>query len=161
MLKGPSNERNHTEEKLDEKEQKPTSDAKDGSEENEQEITSDTEEDNDDELKPSRLEIELHKNGSIEISQKAYARSIFQHFGFEGYKPAPTPTLKESRLQKPEDTKRQEFPYRQAVGALMYLIVETRPDIAYSIGYLSRLLASPSAEDVVRVKSVPLHSRYH
>ncbi|GBN56147.1 hypothetical protein AVEN_215298-1 [Araneus ventricosus] len=36
--------------------------------------------------------------------------------------------LKKSRLQKPEDTKRQEFPYRQAVGTLMYLMVGTRPD---------------------------------
>ncbi|GBN16117.1 hypothetical protein AVEN_166937-1 [Araneus ventricosus] len=69
--------------------------------------------------------------------------------------------IEESRLQKPEDTKRQKFPYRQAVGALNYLMMGTRPDIDYNIGYLSRLLESPSAEDDARVKSVPLHNRYH
>ncbi|GBM34809.1 hypothetical protein AVEN_208018-1 [Araneus ventricosus] len=36
----------------------------------------------------------------------------------------------------------------------MYLMVGTRPDIAYSVGYLSRSPESPSAEDVVRVKRV-------
>ncbi|GBM43531.1 Retrovirus-related Pol polyprotein from transposon TNT 1-94 [Araneus ventricosus] len=96
------------------------------------------------------LEIERHKDGSIEISQKAYARKILQRFGFEGCKPASTPMLKESRFQKPEDNKRQEF----AIGSLMYLMVDTRPDITYSVGYISRSLESPTAEYVVRVKRV-------
>ncbi|GBO31520.1 hypothetical protein AVEN_1875-1 [Araneus ventricosus] len=63
-------------------------------------------------------------------------------------------TNSESRLQKSEDTKRQEFTYRQAVGALNYLMLGTRPDIPYSIGYLSRSLEKPPEEDVVRVKRV-------
>ncbi|GBN87355.1 hypothetical protein AVEN_262655-1 [Araneus ventricosus] len=37
------------------------------------------------------LESQRHKDGSVEISQKAYARKILQRFGFEGCKPAPTP----------------------------------------------------------------------
>ncbi|GBN94879.1 hypothetical protein AVEN_8304-1 [Araneus ventricosus] len=37
-------------------------------------------------------------------------------------------------------------------------MVGTRPDITYNVGYLSRSLDSPSEEDVVRVKRVPLHS---
>ncbi|GBM73101.1 hypothetical protein AVEN_198776-1 [Araneus ventricosus] len=53
MLKEPSNEGKFAEEKLDEKEQEPTSDAEDDPEENEQEITSDIEEDNDEKLQPS------------------------------------------------------------------------------------------------------------
>lgn len=32
------------------------------------------------------------------------------------------------------------FPYREAVGALAYLMVGTRPDIAYVIGVVSRKL---------------------
>ncbi|GBN88733.1 hypothetical protein AVEN_250004-1 [Araneus ventricosus] len=53
MLKEPSNEGKHAEEKLDEKDQEPTSSAVDDPEENQQEITSDTEADNDEELQPS------------------------------------------------------------------------------------------------------------
>ncbi|GFX73992.1 retrovirus-related Pol polyprotein from transposon TNT 1-94 [Trichonephila clavipes] len=56
-------------------------------------------------------------------------------------------------LQKSE-TKNSDFPYRQAVGALMYLMVGTRPDLAYSVGFLSRSLENPSAEDIVTVKRV-------
>ena len=33
-----------------------------------------------------------------------------------------------------------EFPYRQAVGALMFLMCGTRPDIAYAVGVVSRNL---------------------
>ncbi|GFY57817.1 integrase core domain protein [Trichonephila inaurata madagascariensis] len=36
----------------------------------------------------------------------------------------------------------------------MYLMVGTRPDIAYSVGFLSRSLENPSSEDIVRVKRV-------
>ncbi|GBM73809.1 hypothetical protein AVEN_242659-1 [Araneus ventricosus] len=67
---------------------------------------------------------------------------------------APTPMLKESRLQKPEDTKRQEFPYCQAVGALMYLLVGTRPEYNLQCRLSIQSLESPSAADVVRVKRV-------
>ena len=32
----------------------------------------------------------------------------------------------------------KEFPYRQLVGALMYLMIEPRPDLDYSVGFISR-----------------------
>ena len=47
-----------------------------------------------------------------------------------------------------------QFPYRQAVGALMYLMFGTRPDLAYTVGFLSRSLENPTLEDVIRVKRV-------
>ncbi|GFY76747.1 integrase core domain protein [Trichonephila inaurata madagascariensis] len=64
-----------------------------------------------------------------------------------------TPMLKDCRLQKSE-TEISDCPYRQAVSALMYLMVGTRPDLAYSVGFLSRSLENSSAEDIVRVKRV-------
>lgn len=101
------------------------------------------------------LEIERRSDNSITVSQKGYAGKILQRFGFDECKPVATPMLKDSGThQKPEDTTSPNFPYRQAVGALMYLMVGTRPDIAYSVGFLSRSLENPSAEDIVRVKRV-------
>jgi hypothetical protein len=99
------------------------------------------------------LEIECHSDSSITVSQKGYARKILQRFGFDECKPVETPMLKDSGLQEP-NIKVTDFRYRQAVGALMYLMVGTRPDLAYSIGFLSRSLENPSAEDIVRVKRV-------
>lgn len=37
-----------------------------------------------------------------------------------------------------------DYPYRQAIGVLMYLIRRTRPDIAYANGVVSRTLEKPS-----------------
>jgi len=47
-----------------------------------------------------------------------------------------------------------DFSYRQAFGALMFLMTGTRPNLAYSVGYLSRVLDKPTAEDVITVKRV-------
>ena len=38
----------------------------------------------------------------------------------------------------------KQVPYRQLVGALMYLAVATRPDIAYAVGVLGRFSSNPS-----------------
>jgi len=46
------------------------------------------------------------------------------------------------------------FPYRQAVGALMFLMIATRPDLAYSVGCFSRVLDKPTSADIIRVKRV-------
>lgn len=37
-----------------------------------------------------------------------------------------------------------KFPYREAVGCLMYLAIATRSDIAYAVGVVSRYLDSPN-----------------
>ncbi|XP_075167632.1 uncharacterized protein LOC142239738 [Haematobia irritans] len=64
--------------------------------------------------------------------------------------------VKSSEISKAGEEKVREskFPYRQAVGGLMYLMLGSRPDLAYSIGFLSRTLENPSSEDVMRVKRV-------
>jgi len=43
--------------------------------------------------------------------------------------------------------------YRSIVGSLRYL-VNSRPDLAYSVGYVSRFMEAPTAEHLVAVKRV-------
>ena len=43
--------------------------------------------------------------------------------------------------------------YRSIVGSLRYL-VNTRPDLAYSIGYVSRFMEAPREEHLVAVKRI-------
>ena len=101
------------------------------------------------------LEIE-RTDEYIKINQSAYARKILDRFNFSDCKSVSTPMLKPpaEKNEMKEESNAPKFPYRQAVGALMYLMVGTRPDLAYSVGFLSRFLENPSTEDIVRVKRV-------
>src|SRR5690606_5271105 len=44
--------------------------------------------------------------------------------------------------------------YQQAIGALLWLMVGTRPDICFVVGYLSRFNANPSEQHWQAVKRV-------
>ncbi|KAK4400510.1 Retrovirus-related Pol polyprotein from transposon TNT 1-94 [Sesamum angolense] len=37
----------------------------------------------------------------------------------------------------------KKIPYSNAIGSVMYLMVSTRPDIAYAVSYLSRFMSNP------------------
>jgi hypothetical protein len=43
--------------------------------------------------------------------------------------------------------------YRSIVGSLRYL-VNTRPDIAFAVGYVSRFLSEPHEEHMLAVKHI-------
>jgi hypothetical protein len=63
-----------------------------------------------------------------------------------------TPIVKDNDTE--ESSRNSEFPYRQAVGALMFLMCGTRPDIAYALSVVSRNLENPTDRDIVRVKRI-------
>ncbi|GBO21791.1 hypothetical protein AVEN_191902-1 [Araneus ventricosus] len=73
----------------------------------------------------------------------------------EHSKPVSTPMLKEStNIEKSDEQSSKTFPFREAVAALMCLMIGTRPDLAYCVGVLSRHLDNPSTDDWVIVKRV-------
>lgn len=106
------------------------------------------------------LEIDQSNYRSIKICQKSYAKKVLRKFGMENCRAVKTPILKDSTSEKQEAEKlkdgdgKQSIPYREAIGALMYLMVGTRPDLAFSVGILSRKLENPTCEDWVKVKRV-------
>jgi hypothetical protein len=78
---------------------------------------------------------------------------VLARFGMETCNAARTPA--EAAQGRPSDSAADDaFPYREAVGCLMYLATCTRPDIAYAVSYLARSTCSPSAHDVAGVKRV-------
>ncbi|GBN37518.1 hypothetical protein AVEN_14695-1 [Araneus ventricosus] len=54
----------------------------------------------------------------------------------------------------PQEKLQEDIPYRKTVASLMYLAVVSRPDIAYSVGVLSRILDKPSKVHWYLVKKV-------
>jgi hypothetical protein len=46
------------------------------------------------------------------------------------------------------------------IGSLRYL-VNTRPDLIFTVGYLSRFMQRPTAEHMAALKSVALRRRHY
>lgn len=59
-----------------------------------------------------------------------------------------------TKTDEKENKDEKHFPYRQVLGSLIYLVVGSRPDLAFSVGYLSRLLENFTKEYVIRTKRV-------
>src|SRR5688572_26034548 len=101
------------------------------------------------------LGIEVHQGDSgITLRQTAYARRIVELAGLTDCNPALTPM--EERLKLSRDSTTEEVDatqYRRLVGSLRYL-VHTRPDLAYSVGYVSRFLQRPTTEHDQAVKRI-------
>ena len=72
------------------------------------------------------------------MCQRRYVDDILKRFGMEDCKAVSSPVDMSSRLVSSDAATKVEAPCREAVGALMHLTTATRPDIAYSVGYVSR-----------------------
>ncbi len=73
---------------------------------------------------------------------------MLDRFNMKDAKPIGTPLAAHFKLSTklcPSNDKEKEemsrIPYASAVGSLMYAMVCTQPDIAYSVGVVSRFLA--------------------
>lgn len=103
------------------------------------------------------LEINATEKGDITVSQSSYTNRILHRFRMQDCNPVSTPMVKDSsQLGKAngEEELNTVFPYREAVGALLYLMTCTRPDIAYSVSVASRKLENPTNSDCSKVKRI-------
>jgi hypothetical protein len=93
---------------------------------------------------------------SVEMSQTHYIKEVLQRFGMEDCKPVGTPLDVKTRLGPfdGEATAQERRDYQRVVGSLMYIMVGTRPDIAYAVGALSRYLSNPGPEHWTAAKRV-------
>lgn len=76
------------------------------------------------------------------LCQRGYITNILEQFDMTDCRPVSTPMntnvkLSRSTNEVPFDDERR-LPYRELVGALMYLAVTTRPDIAHAVSSLSQ-----------------------
>ncbi|CAK5267338.1 unnamed protein product [Mycena citricolor] len=96
--------------------------------------------------------------GDISISQRQYAVNLLEQYGMADCKPVDTPMLpglsltKEMGAKTEEESKQFKGNYLSAVGSLMYLACQTRPDISYAVGVLARFNSNPGEEHWKAVK---------
>jgi len=99
------------------------------------------------------LEVTQSEAG-ITVCQSTYAARILESAGLTGCNPSHTPMEPRLKLSK-FSTAPSVDPtmYRSIVGSLRYL-VNSRPDLAYSVGYISRFMENPTTEHLSAVKRV-------
>jgi hypothetical protein len=86
------------------------------------------------------IQIEQNEN-EICLSQAGYIREILKRYRMEDCKPVLTPLAvgsKLSELHSEDDNEDTNFPFRELIGALMYVAVGTRPDISHAVSVLSQ-----------------------
>jgi hypothetical protein len=88
----------------------------------------------------------------IAIKQSIYARKILNQFGMGDCNPTKIPMSPGSRLDEDKSGEPvNETEYRRMVGCLRYLL-HTRPDLAFSVGMISRFMKRPTVQHLQAVK---------
>jgi hypothetical protein len=76
------------------------------------------------------------KDGILSVSQSEYAKMVFARYNMADVYGANTPMECGNDLHDTSELA-NDVPYRKAIGNLMYLMVGTRPDIAFTTSQLS------------------------
>ncbi|CAH9143140.1 unnamed protein product [Cuscuta epithymum] len=94
------------------------------------------------------------EEGVISLNQSSYAKRILEQMGMGECNPCSIPMEPRSKLSKfDEGIPVDSTLYRSVVGSLRYL-VNTRPDIAYSVGIVSRYMEAPTQTHMNAIKHV-------
>ena len=98
-------------------------------------------------------------NGTLKHSQSEYVKKILSKFNMNEAKLVSTPLGCHFKLSKEQSPKTKEemdhmckVPYASAIGSLMYVMVCTRPDIAYAMGVVSKFMSRPGKQHWVAIK---------
>jgi hypothetical protein len=108
------------------------------------------------------LEVRQSSRG-VSIGQAAYAAKLVERGGMAGCNACAVPMEPQLKLSKMSGSPLADVTeYQSIVGGLRYL-VNTRPDIAYAVGFVSRFLEQPREDHGAAVKHVlrPLVRSWH
>lgn len=108
------------------------------------------------------LGVEITRDRStrtLNLCQRQYIIDLLQRFNLSEANPVSTPLDPNIKLSASMSPKTPEeiaamhsIPYINAVGALSYLAIATRPDISYTVGVLARFCKNPGMQHWAAVK---------
>jgi hypothetical protein len=93
------------------------------------------------------ISIQKTESGGYSLSQPKYVSDLLESFGMTDATTKPTPFPVGISLSKPTEDDLVLPPdnqYQALVGSLIYLAVNTRPDISHAVGILSRFMSCPT-----------------
>ena len=90
----------------------------------------------------------IPKEKGLVLTQRGYTRRLLERFDKENFKERLNPSISGEKLEKykGQATLKEINSYQQQIGAIIYLSVNTRPDIAYKTALLSRFMSNPSPD---------------
>jgi hypothetical protein len=98
---------------------------------------------------------------TLSLSQPDFVDDLVARFKMESCHPNLIPAEPGLHLSsamapktKEEEEKMKEVPYQSAVGALLYLLTTTRPDIAYAVSKVARFNQNPGPQHWIAVKRI-------
>ncbi|KAG2904353.1 hypothetical protein PC129_g9079 [Phytophthora cactorum] len=104
---------------------------------------------------------------TMHITQQRYIEDVVERFGQTHAKSSVNPCEVATKLRHGEDGEGLDtsvYPYRSLIGSLLYISMDTRPDIVYIVGKLSKYCQRPTMQHggagitVVRyLKATPTH----
>src|SRR5260370_40006292 len=90
----------------------------------------------------------------ITISQGQYVTDIVSHFSFSDSCPISTPIAVNLKLPILDTLEIDVWDYQSQIRSIMYVMLGTQPNIAYTIGMLSQYSANPSASHLMAVNQL-------
>lgn len=96
------------------------------------------------------------KQRTISIDQRKYIEQILEKFGMRECNPVSTPmdiNVKFSKMMEKGENE-EKFPYREAIGSLLFAAQVTRPDINFPVILLSRYSMDPGKSHWMGVKRI-------
>ncbi len=96
-------------------------------------------------MKITRLPQKNQDQGAILLTQTKYVRDLLARHGMEECAPVATPMTEVKLKKAPSGNKcpeKQLKAYQILLSELMHLMVQTRPDLAYSISRLAQFMSN-------------------
>ena len=102
------------------------------------------------------LEFIRSDTNQLFIHQMTYIQDILKEFRMDKSNSVSTPLVPQPNKSLKQNVSSNEvtFPYKKAIGSLLYISVYTRPDIAYAVNYLARFQSNPESYHWTLVKRV-------
>lgn len=95
-----------------------------------------------------------YNNGLYYLSQERYIEKILNEFDLQDVKISSIPMDPGYLKETTNNLLENNILYRKAIGSLLYISNNTRPDIAFAVSILSRKITCPNERDWTEVKRV-------
>lgn len=104
----------------------------------------------------SFLGVSIMKNeNNLILHQKAHINQLLENYNMLECRTTKIPLSKSDINTKMKDEKEYtNFPFRETVGSLLYVTQKTRPDLGYSVNFVSRCITKHTKSDINNIKHI-------